>query len=123
MAIVQGFLIMRLVDDHVSAMVELAAEKHRAAIAAVSERPLSRSRLVSALSDLEDALLLAEDAASWMPAPELDSALASLATQRDHVAMALAALPEANSAPPKMARFLPWAIVAVLLLWAVLQSA
>lgn len=70
------------VATHVRQILELAARKHAAAIAAIERRPIDLDEVRAAQSDLADAELLAEDAYALSGDPHLAEALETLGRQR-----------------------------------------
>lgn len=77
-------------DAHIAGLLRLATERHKRALAVLNERPIApRERLLAALADFDDAILLADEVAQDIDDESLDVARDQLAGQRHALAFAI----------------------------------
>lgn len=100
-------------EEHIGAMLSLAARLHKAAMSQLDKPKADpMPQLLKAQKLLEEAEVLASDAASYVDADELDSALAELYRQQGEV-RAMIGQVEASRVRPPQANTIPLIFIAL----------
>lgn len=110
------------INDHVGAMLAEATRLHKAAMSQLDKPKADpMPQLLKAQKLLEEAEVLASDAASYVDADELDSALAELYRQQGEV-RAMIGQVEASRVRPPQANTIPLILIALFLLLVIFIS-
>ena len=102
-------------SQHITELLNLASQRHEAAIAAIEARPINPALVRAADRHLGDSMMLVEDAIDTLAdagqhSGELADALVSLQDQRDQLIAALVALEAAQRQARSSVSWL-WAVV------------
>lgn len=102
-------------EQHITELLNLASQRHEAAIAAIEARPIDLALVRAADRHLGDAVMLVEDAIGTLAdagqhSGELADALVSLQDQREQLIAALVDL-EAAQRQPRLSVSRLWVVV------------